>query len=160
MATYKGHGKESQACSYFWWRRTTKSDGQLSIMSYYHSKIIRIRNDTSVCYFAYTVYGTFLLAPIICTLETMVLGWYYKGFDKPDLWQGLKIKNTQNFVYNTRQIKPAGAPQRISQDAVFNISEYNDETAGSTEAGNLFTSWVIIEFSRNSKQVVKMGDKE
>lgn len=53
---------------------------------------------------------------------------------------GLKIINTQNFVYNTRQIKPVGATKRTSQDAVFNISEHNDETSGSTEAGNLLTS--------------------
>jgi hypothetical protein len=53
---------------------------------------------------------------------------------------GLNIINTQNLVYNTRQIKPVGASKCISQDAVFNISEYNDETTGSTEAGNLFTS--------------------
>ena len=33
-----------------------------------------IYEDNSICCFAYNVYGTFLLVPIICTLEMVLLG--------------------------------------------------------------------------------------
>lgn len=59
----------------------------------------------------------------------------------------LKIINTHTILSTIHEnYKPVGEPWRISRSPMVNMSEQDDEPAGSTKAVNLFTSRVIIEF--------------
>ena len=59
----------------------------------------------------------------------------------------LRIINTHKMLSTIHEnYKPVGEPRHISRSPMVNMSEQDDEPAGSTKAVNVFTSRVIIEF--------------